>query len=323
MQSEAARATTIVILGTGGTIAGTAADPRDNVGYSAAQLGVGALAAGIATSAEQCIETEQVAQIDSKDMGHAEWLALARRIDHHLARAEVCGIVVTHGTDTLEETAYFLQRVLAPGKPVVLTAAMRPATALQADGPQNLRDALCVACEPDACGVVAVLAGTVHGAFDMRKAHTYRLDAFTSGDAGPIAQVEEGRLRRHRDWPRGPSFGIDHLPADPAGWPRVAIVTSHAGAEASVVQALTADGIDGIAVAGTGNGRLHHTLEAALCTAQAAGVRVLRSTRCAGGAVVDGPTAVGADPKAALPSAGALGPAQARIELLLQAMRRD
>ena len=109
--------------------------------------------------------------------------ALAARVAHHLARDEVAGVVITHGTDTLEETAYFLQRVLAPAKPVVLTAAMRPATAPSADGPQNLLDAVRVAALPGACGVLACIAGTVHAGDQVRKIHPYRVDAFDSGDA--------------------------------------------------------------------------------------------------------------------------------------------
>ena len=130
--------TKVVILGTGGTIAGTAEDAADNLGYTAAQIGVDALVAAVRALAGLPLEAEQVAQIDSKDMGHRVWLALAQSVAHHLARAEVAGVVITHGTDTLEETAWFLQRVLAPAKPVVLTAAMRPASSAQADGPQNV-----------------------------------------------------------------------------------------------------------------------------------------------------------------------------------------
>ncbi|MGL6110903.1 MAG: asparaginase, partial [Rubrivivax sp.] len=144
---------TVVVLGTGGTIAGTAANAADNVGYSAAQLGVQALLASVPALAGRPTECEQVAQVDSKDLSHALWLLLARRVAHHLQRPEVCGAVIAHGTDTLEETAFFLHAVLAPGKPVVLTAAMRPATSLLADGPQNLLDAVTVAREPGARGV--------------------------------------------------------------------------------------------------------------------------------------------------------------------------
>ena len=125
----------IVILGTGGTIAGQSAARTDNVGYRAGELGVAQLVAAIPALAGWPLEAEQVAQLDSKDMSHAIWRALAERVAAHLARPDVAGLVITHGTDTLEETAWLLHRVLAPTKPVVLTAAMRPASALQADGP--------------------------------------------------------------------------------------------------------------------------------------------------------------------------------------------
>jgi L-asparaginase len=160
-------------------------------------------------------------------------------------------------------------------------------------------------------GVLAVLGGAVHSAFDVRKVHTYRLDAFASGDAGVIAQVEEGALRRHRAWPEGQPLGLDRLPLDAALWPRVEIVTSHAGAGAEIVNALRAGGVAGIVAACTGNGTLHRDLLAALLDAQAAGVRVLRSSRCLDGAVL-------AHAGDRLPSAGTLTPVKARIELMLQ-----
>lgn len=310
MQSDMRK---IVILGTGGTIAGTAASATDHTGYSAAQLGVAQLVAAVPPLAGLPIECEQIAQLDSKDMDAPTWLALARRGAHHLAREDVAGIVVTHGTDTLEETAYFLHRVLGPAKPLVLTAAMRPATALGADGPQNLLDAVTVARHPGARGVVAMLAGRVHAGQSLRKAHTYRVDAFSSGDAGPMAWVEEGRVRVLRAWPDEAGIGAGRLPADAAAWPRVEILTSHAGADGRIVAALHSLGAQGIVVAGTGNGSLHHALEAALVEAQRAGVAVLRSSRC-----LDGLVTSAADDE--LPSAGALTPVQARIELMLRLM---
>jgi L-asparaginase len=300
----------VVILGTGGTIAGTAQDAADNVGYSAAQIGVAQLIAAVPRLAGQALEAEQVCQIDSKDMDFSVWRALATSVARQLARPEVAGIVITHGTDTLEETAYFLQRVLAPNKPVVLTAAMRPATALLADGPQNLLDAVVVARSEGARGVVVVLAGEVHSALDVRKTHTYRLAAFGSGDAGVLAQIEEGRLRQHRPWPAGEPLGLGRLPVDAAHWPWVEIVTSHAGARATLVDALCSAGVRGIVVACTGNGTVHHELEAALVAAQAAGVCVVRSSRCLDGAVIVSPGQV-------LRSAGALTPVQARVEMIL------
>jgi L-asparaginase len=159
---------------------------------------------------------------------------------------------------------------------------------------------------------MAVLAGTVHSALDVRKVHSYRVDAFGSGDAGPLGYVEEGRLRRLRDWPRGDALGLDCLAKH--AWPWVEIVTSHAGARPEGVRALVSAGVKGIVVAGTGNGSLHHALEAALLEAQRAGVIVWRSTRCLAGPVQmrhgDG-----------LPAAGTLTPVQARIELMLQLIR--
>jgi L-asparaginase len=252
-----------------------------------------------------------VAQLDSKDMDFATWRRLALRAAHHLARPEVRGLVVTHGTDTVEETAYLLQRVLAPAKPVVLTAAMRPATALLADGPQNLLDAVAVARTPGACGVVFVMAGRAFDAVGLRKTHTYRLDAFAADDGGPLGAIEEGCMRRFRAWPAGQALGTALVDREEAAWPRVEIVLNHAGADGRSVRALLAQGVDGIVVAGTGNGRVSARLEVALDEAAAAGVAVRRSTRCAFGAVLGGADDVPARD-------AALSAVQSRVELILE-----
>ncbi|MCV2368777.1 asparaginase [Roseateles oligotrophus] len=301
----------VVILGTGGTIAGTAEEATDNVGYRAAQLGVAQLLQAIPPLGARRLETEQVAQLDSKDMDFATWRQLAGRVAAHLARPEVAGIVITHGTDTLEETAYFLQRVLAPTKPVVLTAAMRPATALQTDGPQNLLDAVNVASDAAASGVLVVFAGVVHSAEQVRKVHSYRVDAFASVDGARLAVVEEGMIR----WLAAPGsrpagMGLTLLDRPLGQWPRVHIVMNYVGADAAVVDALLSQGVDGLVLAGTGNGSLSQGLESALRAAQSQGVAVLRSTRCDAGPVTESAEA--------LPSAGALSPVKARVELLLK-----
>jgi L-asparaginase len=307
MQNKAHEtASLVVILATGGTIAGSG----DDVGYTAGQVGVAQLVAAVPPLAGRALECEQIAQLDSKDMSHAVWQRLAQQVAHHLARAEVAGVVITHGTDTLEETAYFLQRVLAPAKPVVLTAAMRPSTSLQADGPQNLLDAVTVAATAGARGVVAVLQGRVHGPLEVRKAQPFALDAFDSGEAGPVALVQEGRVRALRPWPAGVGLGVQCIARDPAHWPRVDIVVSHAGATGAVVDALVASGAQALVVEGTGNGTVHESLLVALARAQADGRPVVRASRCSGGAVVG-------SPDGALPSAGGLTPAKARVELLL------
>ena len=219
-------------------------------------------------------------------------------------------MVVTHGTDTLEETALLLHRLLAPAKPVVLTAAMRPATSLQADGPANLCDAVTVARTPGAQGVVVCVAGTVFHPEAVRKHHTWRLDAFAAGDSGALGQVVDGTLHRQRAWPQARPLGLHRLPLAGAAWPRVEIVTNHAGADGRLVELLWADGLDGLVLAGTGNGTVSDALERAARRAQAAGVTVWRASRCAAGGVVGGEPGEFA-------SAGTLSPAQARVALTL------
>ena len=213
---------------------------------------------------------------------------------HHLAHAEVLGVVVTHGTDTLEETAYFLQRVLAPAKPVVLTGAMRPATSSEADGPRNLLDAVTLARDPCASGVLAVLSGTVHGARNVRKVHPTRLDAFNSGEAGPLGAIEDGRFVAAADRTAALAAMDSTAPVAAAlthpvaQWPRVEIVLSHAGAGAAVVRALCGDGAEG--------------------------------TRCVDG-LVDGRLVPVAGDR--LPGAEDLAQVQARIELMLALMEHQ
>lgn len=310
----------LVVLGTGGTIAGRAASSRDNVRYTAGQVPVAELLGDVPVPAGCHIEVEQIAQIDSKDMSDAVWRCLLDAVSRHLDRDEVTGVVVTHGTDTLEETAYLLQRVLNPVKPVLLVSAMRPASAALRDGPQNLADGLQVAATPGVRGVLAVCAGQLHSAYEVQKAHNYRLDVYASGDAGPVAVLEEGRLTQWRAWPTEPT------PAPPtlrdrllamSSWPRVEWITSHGGQTGAVVRALLQQSPDedigplaGLVVAGTGNGTVHHHLEAALAEAQLKGVVVWRSTRCPAGRVID--TGSGRFPATALP------PAKARLALMLE-----
>ena len=174
-------------------------------------------------------------------------------------------------------------------RPVVLTAAMRPSTSSQADGPQNLADAVAVARWSEARGVVAVMAGQVWHGSDVRKVHGHRIDAFTGGDASPLARVSQGHPTALRSWPELRSLngsGEVAMPAhwdQPVAWPWVEIVTSHAGAVDKGVKACVAAGVQGLVVAGTGNGSVHHTLEQALRDAQALGVVVWRTTRCVTG----------------------------------------
>ena len=308
----------VVILGTGGTIAGLSASAGDNIGYKAAQVGVDQLVAAIPSLTDAGpVLTEQVVQIDSKDMGFGVWAQLAARVGHYLARDDVGGVVITHGTDTIEETAFFLQAVCESTKPVVLTCAMRPANALAPDGPQNVMDALAVARHPGASGVTVVCAGTIHSALDVQKVHTYQLDAFSSGDGGPIGFIEEGKLRLIRNWPLAAviraqaAIKIIATVASLVDWPRVEIDMNYAGASGLLVDALVVQGVQGLVAACTGNGTLHHDLEAALLQAQAGGVRVVRATRCVNGRVLPRPGDL-------LPDSHGLSPVKARVALVLE-----
>jgi len=265
------------------------------------------------------VETEEVAQIDSKDMSFEVWTALANRVHHHLAQNDVQGVVITHGTDTLEETAYFLQVVLNPAKPVALTCAMRPASALAPDGPQNILDACAVARHTGAHGVVVVCSGFIHSALDVQKIHTYQLNAFGSGDAGAIGFIEENTLKLVRNWLESHMVHAQTAMKNIAilnqvkPWPKVEIVMSYAGASGALVDGLVAQGVQGLVVAGTGNGSLHQSLHAALLKAQAQGVQVIRSTRCTQGRVL---------PRVddSFPSSNGLSPVKARIALMLRLM---
>jgi len=300
----------VVILGTGGTIAGTAASATDTTGYRAGALGAQALVEAVPALGSHRLETEAVAAIDSKDMDVATWQRLAQRVSHHLARSEVAGVVITHGTDTIEETAYFLHRVLAPTRPVVLTAAMRPASALSADGPANLFDAVGVVECANARGVSVVFGGAVWHPVGLRKIHTLRTSAFEGGDGGPIARLEGGVVRQFRDWPEGAPLGLARVSTAPGDWPRVDIVFNHVGADGRLVDAAVASGARGLVVAGTGHGTVARPVEEALQRARDAGIAVRRASRCAFGPVLP-------HSEADHEAAGDLSPAQARVELQL------
>jgi L-asparaginase len=193
---------------------------------------------------------------------------------------------------------------------------MRPATSREADGPRNLADAIAVAAQAGRAGVVVAFAGTLHSARDVRKVHSSRLDAFASGDAGPLGRIEAGRLDVMRPWPAEDALGLECLPPAGAPWPWVEIVASAAGVDGRAVRALVGAGVDGLVVAATGNGSVHRELAAVLeQAALPAGIPVLRATRC-----LDGGVAAKEEPSA-FASAGDLTPVKARVELVLQLLR--
>jgi L-asparaginase len=310
----------VAILGTGGTIAGVSTTGEDRH-YRAAQLSVADLVAAVPALAQVPLRAQQVAQVDSKDMGWPVWRDLLQAIQAQLSDPAVGGVVITHGTDTLEETALLLHLLLAPTKPVVLTAAMRPATSTEADGPANLRDAVLLAqwaARQGQGGVVAVMQGRVWAGVEVRKAHSWAMDAFDGGLAAPLGGINGAAMPTvvacHRPWPAGLGWA-SHEAAWPQALPNVALITSHGDADGSLVDAwcaATAGQRRGLVVAGTGHGTVHQALEAALQRAQADGVVVWRSTRVARGGILPDPT--GAE---TWPACGALTPAQARLALAL------
>ncbi|WP_043338231.1 asparaginase [Comamonas sp. B-9] len=334
----------ILIIGTGGTIAGMADDAEKPGQYRAAQLSIAALLAGVSgieTAAAGPLDAVQIAQIDSKDMNDEVWHALLKRCDAAMRDETVRAVVITHGTDTLEETAWFLHCVLGRlAKPVVLTCAMRPANALMPDGPQNLKDAVAAAAALDADGqpllreVVAVTGGgELHSARWLQKVHPHRLLAFSSGEQGPLGWVDGVTVRLRQGYaPQAPGTadgysGSQWLAALPVPasqpWPWVEIVTSHAGLRPGLVEALQAQGIDGLVVATTGNGTVHQVLLEAIARARQQGLPVWRSSRCSDGVISDAVLPGAADLEKDL--AVALTPYKCRVSLqlaLLQAQTK-
>jgi L-asparaginase len=305
----------IVVLGTGGTIAGTGTNPDQSWRYDAAQLSVDQLVSAIPQLGHFNLRCEQVAQIDSKDMNWGVWQALGSALQRHLAQDDVAAIVITHGTDTLEETAYLLNVLHDGVKPIVLTAAMRPATASDADGPRNLLDACTVAqwaAEQGQGGVVTVMGGQVWAGSQVRKMHSHAVDAFDGGGAPALASfLSDGTVLSLVDtWPATQDQGWSLLEATCP--PRVEIITSHADADGVMVRALkaAAPGLKGVVVACTGHGTINAPLEAALRQIQSEGVTVWRSTRVARGGVL---------PREgdALMAVEGLTAAQARLALVL------
>lgn len=319
----------IVVLGTGGTIAGESDSENEGLTYAAAQRSIQDLLAAIAGQSQVLpkaltafqIETEQVSQIDSKDMDFAIWHQLAQRCDHWLSQSDVHSIVITHGTDTIEETAYFLSQVVQRSKPIVLTCAMRPANFKDADGPQNMRDALNVASQLSEHGVWLVAAGEVHQSQFVQKVHPTRLNAFDSGEWGASAVIQDDHMTWHdkalkisQENQVKPCFNILNLPA-PEQWPWVEIIMNHVETNAKLVQSLVDAGVKGLVVAGTGNASISRVLKDALMMAQSKGVDVWLTSRCNQGPVV-------VTVNHLFKTASELNPAKARVALILDLLSK-
>jgi L-asparaginase len=277
----------VVILATGGTIAG--AQPKEgDPGYKAGSLSVESLiqaAPGVDKLAR--LEGEQIASIGSQDMNDAVWFKLAKRANELLAKPDVAGIVVTHGTDTLEETGFFLDLVVKSDKPVVLVGSMRPATSTSPDGPLNLYNAVAVAADPAArgLGILVVVNDDLHAARDIQKTNTTDVQTFTSPNRGQLGEAYYGKTRyfnkptyRHTT---ASEFSLDGLDA----LPRVDIVYAYENADGALVRAAAAAGAKGIVLAGVGDGNATKKMIDALAEAAKKGIVVVRSTRVGSGIV--------------------------------------
>ena len=278
----------IIILATGGTIAGQGAS-ADRAGYTAGKIPVDDLIGSIPTVKKiASITGEQVASVGSQDMTVDIWKKLAVRINEIFKNNEADAIVVTHGTDTQEETAYFLDLVISSDKPVVLTGSMRPATAISADGPKNLYDAITVAINPESKGR-GVLVSFNEGIFDARevmKMSTTKTNAFGSPNTGPVGQAYDGRVEYYSSSERevDPKTPIE-ITAD-TQLPRVDIVYMYADAPPDQIDMLIGKKVAGIVIAGVGNGNFNKAYMDAVKRAVAAGIIVCRASRTPTGRVV-------------------------------------
>jgi L-asparaginase len=279
----------IKVLATGGTIAGAQATQAD-AGYKSGTFSVDDLIKAVPQLKNVAeLSGEQVANIGSQTMNHGVWLKLAARCNELLAQSDVDGIVVTHGTDTMEETAYFLSLVVKSDKPVVLVGSMRPATAISADGPINLYNGVALAANPEAKGrgALVILNDTIHYARESQKMHTTRMDTFASPNRGIAGMMNTGKAffysqntTRHTT---KSEFSVAGLKT--TDLPRVEIVYSHADLGGETVNYLVGKGVKGIVLAGVGDGNSTDAVIAALEQAAKKGVAVVRCSRVGSGVV--------------------------------------
>jgi L-asparaginase len=267
---------TVVILSTGGTIA-SKYDPAKG-GYTPGLTGKDLVStlSGIEKIAQ--LEVEQIANIPSTDMTPEIWLRLAARISALLAKPEVSGIVVTHGTDTLEETAYFLDLTTASNKPVILVGAQRSASDPDSDGPRNLSDAVRVAAasEANGKGTMVVMNGQINSARDVTKTNTSQVETFRGLEFGALGTVDVETVRFYRAPLRRQTITVD----SGTRLPRVDIVPVYAGADGLLIRSLIRNNaVQGLVVAGMGLGGVTSAMFDAIQEARAQGLPVVISTR--------------------------------------------
>lgn len=278
----------VTILATGGTIAGTGASSTTTVGYTAAKVGVDALIEAVPELKKVAnVKGEQVFQIASENMNNEYWLKLAKRVNTLLAQDDVDGIVITHGTDTIEETAYFLDLVVKSKKPVVIVGAMRPSTAISADGPINLYNAVILAGSEEAVGkgVLVCLNDQINAGREVTKTNTSTLDTFKTPELGFLGYIQDNKPHFYRQSTRRNTAETEFDISGLDSLPRVDIVYGYANMDPTALNAFVAAGAKGIIHAGVGDGSLANPVKPALIEARKKGVVIVRASRVGQGIV--------------------------------------
>jgi L-asparaginase len=307
----------VTVLATGGTIAGAQASATD-YGYKSGAYDVKTLLSAVPNLDKLAtIQGEQVANIGSQDMNDEVWLKLAKRVNEVLAGKDADAVLITHGTDTLEETSYFLSLVTKSSKPVVMVGSMRPATATSADGPANIYNGVAAAVDPGARGrgVLVSLNDEIHYARNVVKTDTTSLQTFASLNRGPAGLVNTGKVRwfQPMNSKLGPAseFSVDGLKA----LPRVDVIYAHANMSADLIDAAVKSGAQGLVIAGVGDGNMTGPALDAATKAAKNGIVVVRSTRLPRGVVLRNNEVN--DDELGLVASGELNPAKSRVLLQL------
>jgi len=311
----------IVILATGGTIAGSAASGTQ-AAYTSGAVGIDTMVAAVpGIKALANIKGEQISNVGSQDMTFAILLSLAKRINALLAQSDVDGVVVTHGTDTMEESAYFLNLVVKSDKPVILVGSMRPSTAVSADGPLNLYNAIGVAADPKSAGrgVLVVMNDWIHGAHSLTKTSTTAVQTFMSPLRGLVGVASYGKDDYYNSpvWKHTTASEFDV--ANVTQLPRVDIIYAYTDMPEDAIDASVANGAKGIVIAGVGNGNMNKTTIEAAARAAKKGVVVVRSTRVTTGVV--GRNVEVNDDEMNFVASDELNPQKARVLLMLALLK--
>jgi|TARA_B100000700_G_scaffold115762_1_gene130271 L-asparaginase len=316
IQANAAEHPGVKIYATGGTIAGSSASSTDTTNYKSGSLGVQALLDAVPELADVAEVTgEQIANTGSSNIDQEILLKLSKAINEELATDATHGVVITHGTDTLEETGFFLDLTVDSDKPVVMVGAMRPATAISADGPFNLLEAVTLAADEGAegRGAMIVLNDRIGSAYYTTKTNAIMMDTFKATEQGYLGAFISGKPHFYytpatpTDKPRFDVTSLD-------GLPKVDIIYAHQDMDPALFTAALDNGAKGIVIAGSGNGSIPETVKPLVKQAMADGIPVVRSTRTGNGIVSAKEEGIGS---------GALNPQKARILLSLALTETD